>query len=362
MTLPRLDIDADIRRARTPPGWLYAAGVHEALVERVLAASWQLVPEAAHVRPPTRAVPFTLLPGSLDEPLLLLGGDDGVLRCVSNVCTHRANLLLDAPSRGASVRCGYHGRTFDLTGRCLHMPEFAGVEGFPSRDDDLRALAVERWGPLTFVALRACPRLEQHLGALRERLAVLPFEGMRLDVDGVRTYEFDANWLLYVENYLEGFHIPFVHPALSAAVDFKSYATVLCERASVQVAEATGDGPCFAPPRDHEDHGRRIAAYYAWLWPNTMLNVYPWGCSVNVVQPLGPARTRVLFLPFVAEASLRGRGAGSGLDTVELEDEAIVQRVQRGVRARLYDRGRYSPARETGVHHFHRLLAAALRG
>jgi choline monooxygenase len=188
---------------------------------------------------------------------------------------------------------------------------------------------------------------------------------MRLDDPAVRSYEIDANWLLYVENYLEGFHIPFVHPSLARAVDFKSYATALYPRASVQVAqvqgaELQGDAPRLRAPAGHEDHGRAVAAYYAWLWPNTMLNVYPWGCSVNVVQPLGPARTRVVFLPFVADAALAGSGAGTGLDAVELEDETVVQRVQRGVRARLYERGRYSPSRETGVHHFHRLLAAAL--
>jgi choline monooxygenase len=93
-----------------------------------------------------------------------------------------------------------------------------------------------------------------------------------------------------------------------------------------------------------------------------MFNVYPWGISVNVVVPLAVDRTRVTFLPFVWDESKREQGAGGGLDRVEREDEAIVEAVQRGVRSRLYDRGRYSPARETGVHHFHRLLAEHLRG
>jgi choline monooxygenase len=183
---------------------------------------------------------------------------------------------------------------------------------------------------------------------------------MRLDASATRTYEFAAHWLLYVENYLEGFHIPYVHPALARVVDFASYATALYPRASVQVARAVGDDPHFAAPSGHEDHGAAVAAYYVWLWPNTMLNFYPWGCSANVVQPLGPARTRVLFLAYVADAALRARGAGSALEQVELEDEAIVQRVQRGVRAHGIQRGRYAPLREAGVHHLHRLLAAAL--
>ena len=92
-----------------------------------------------------------------------------------------------------------------------------------------------------------------------------------------------------------------------------------------------------------------------------MFNVYPWGVSVNVVTPLAVDRTRVSFLPFVWDPSQREQGAGGGLDRVEREDEAIVEAVQRGVRSRLYDRGRYSPAREGGVHHFHRLLAEFMR-
>jgi choline monooxygenase len=87
-----------------------------------------------------------------------------------------------------------------------------------------------------------------------------------------------------------------------------------------------------------------------------MLNFYPWGLSVNLVQPRGIDRTRVAFRSFVWDASKLEAGAGSGLDRVEAEDEAIVQAVQRGVRSRFYRRGRYSPTRERGVHHFHRLL------
>ena len=91
-----------------------------------------------------------------------------------------------------------------------------------------------------------------------------------------------------------------------------------------------------------------------------MVNVYPWGLSVNVVEPLSPTTTRVRFLSFVGDGSLRGRGAGGDLHGVELEDEAVVERVQRGTRSRLWRPGRYSPRHELGVHHFHRMLADAL--
>ena len=79
-------------------------------------------------------------------------------------------------------------------------------------------------------------------------------------------------------------------------------------------------------------------------------------------RPLGPHRTRISFLSYPWDAAGRGRGAGADLETVELEDEQVVESVQRGTRSRLYRGGRYSPTRETGVHHFHRLVASALAG
>jgi choline monooxygenase len=145
---------------------------------------------------------------------------------------------------------------------------------------------------------------------------------------------------------MEGFHIPFVHADLNRVVDYDAYRTELFEWGSVQLAvDATG----------------RDAASYFWLYPTTMLNVYPWGVSVNAVQPLAIDRTRVHFETWRWSDELEPSGASADLHRVELEDEAIVENVQRGVSSPLYRRGRYSPKRETGVHHFHRLLAEALR-
>jgi len=88
-----------------------------------------------------------------------------------------------------------------------------------------------------------------------------------------------------------------------------------------------------------------------------MFNFYPWGLSINVVIPLAPDRTKVSFLTYVLDPTKLDQGAGAAIDRVEREDEDIVEKVQKGVQSRLYKRGRYSPERELGVHHFHRLLS-----
>lgn len=356
-------IDSDIRRASTLPAEVYSDPAYLiAARERVFSRSWQLAGDLDRVRTPGQALPVTLGEGMLDEPLLLTRDRDDRLHCLSNVCTHRGALVCEAGGVHSVLRCRYHGRRFGLDGRFLSMPEFDGVEGFPSPADDLPRLPLERWGKLLFTSLDPAFPFADLVAELDRRAGWLPLAEAVFDPGRSRDYLVAANWALYCDNYLEGFHIPFVHAALAEAVDYGSYRTELYEWSSVQVAAASGGDDAFEPPPGHPDHGRRIAAWYVWLFPNLMVNVYPWGISLNVVKPLAVDRTRVSFLTWVWDPARLGRGASADLDRVEREDEVVVESVQHGVASRLYHRGRYSPARETGVHHFHRLLAAALDG
>jgi choline monooxygenase len=355
------DIDPDIRRARSLPPSAYGdAALFARLRERVFARSWQWCPEAAAVPRDGDAAPFTLLPGCLDEPLVATRAR-GVVGVLSNVCTHRGHPVVACAANAASLRCRYHGRRFGLDGRFLSMPEFGGAAGFPSTDDDLAAVALARWGPLDFVSLSPAAPLAETLAQIDARVGSLALDRLARAPGTDRDYEFDASWMLYCDNYLEGLHIPFVHPALNDAIGYDDYRTELCPWGTLQLAFARrADDVAFALPPGHPDEGARVAAFYAWVFPNMMLNFYPWGLSLNVVQPVGAQRTRVLFRAWTWDESLRAQGAGGGLDQVEMEDEAVVVASQQGMRASLAKRGRYSPTKETGVHHFHRLLAAAL--
>jgi choline monooxygenase len=357
-----LDIDPRIERARTLPSRVYHdPDVHAAVCERVLTRSWQLVGDAGWLKAPGHVVPLTLLEGSLDEPLVLTRANDGEARCLSNVCTHRGMLVVEGEGHVQSLRCRYHGRRFELDGCFRSMPEFEGVEGFPSPADDLRRLPLHAWGPLLFASLAPMCDFEAWIRPIKERVDWLRPERFVPWPDHSQDYLVGANWALYCDNYLEGFHVPYVHAAsLGGKLDYDAYATELFEWSNVQIGVAAPGRPAFDLPEGHPDEGKRIAAWYFWLFPNLMLNFYPWGVSVNVVEPLGPTRTRVLFRSWVRDPSSIGTSAGSDLRRVEMEDEEIVEAVQRGVRSRLYDRGRYSPRREQGPHHFHRLLARAL--
>ena len=357
----RLTVDPDITRATTiDPAFYFDAAAYDATRERVFGRTWQWLGDVDDVAQAGSLSPRTLLPGLFDEPLLLARDADGTLRCLSNVCTHRGNLLVAAPCRAEQMRCGYHGRRFDLAGRMTFMPEFEAAQGFPSPADDLPRIPLETWGGHAFAALAPAFPFDDFIDAVRARLPWLPVERYRHDPARDRDYTIGAHWALYVENYLEGFHIPFVHPELNRAVDYASYEVELFRGANLQRALARRGEDAFEIPPASAEHGHPVAAYYVWMFPNLMLNFYPWGLSLNVVEPQGLASTRVRFRSYVGDAQRLDRGAGSGLDRVEQQDEAIVAAVQRGVRSRFYRGGRYSPTRERGVHHFHRLLGEFL--
>lgn len=353
-----VSIDPDIRRAGTLPADVYhSVRWYELQRERVFARTWQYAGDAGRIRAPGHVLPFTLLDQCLDEPLILAADESGEVRCMSNVCTHRGALVVEGEGHLRHLRCRYHGRRFGLDGRFVSMPEFDGVENFPSPADDLPQLPLERWGPLLFTALEPAMPFADWIAPVRERTAWMPLESFVFDPDTSQDYFMAANWALYVDNYSEEFHIPYVHAGLSDKLDYGAYRTEAFRWANLQLGVARPGEPAFELPAGHPDSGQRIAAFYFWLFPNLMLNFYPWGLSLNVVRPLGATRTRVSFLSYVWRPELRETGVGAQLHTVEMEDEEVVVSVQAGVRSRLYERGRYSPRREVGTHHFHTLLA-----
>jgi choline monooxygenase len=355
----------DPDRARTAPGALHDdAARFDRLRDTLFARSWHVLGTTDEVPEPGGARPATLLPGLLDEPLLLARPDSGPPRLLSNVCTHRGALLCEAPCApaGGQIRCRYHGRRFALDGRFVAAPGFEAAADFPSAADDLPSVPCGRWGPLLFGGVRPGHELEELIAPLQALVGWLPLDRARIEPSRSGDFLVPAHWALYCENYLEGFHVPFVHPSLATVLDWQDYETRLWPRGSVQVGFAKDDAPedgVLRAPAGHPDHGRKVAGYYAWLWPCTMINVYPWGLSLNLVQPLAPDRTRVRFLACVWEAARLERGAGAGLHQVECEDEEVVGSVQRGTRSRLWRGGRLAPRHEAGVRHFREMLAAA---
>ncbi len=352
-------MDPSIARAKTLHTDFYTDPVVFAQAKEKLFSSWQFIGDSETLLAEGNCRPVTLLPGYLDEPLLLTKDNAGALHCLSNVCTHRGNLLITQPCQAAHLRCRYHGRLFGLDGRIQSMPEFKEVENFPSAADNLPHLPLHRWGHLLFTALD-WSKTSDAFAEMQQRLHWLPVEEFRFRPDLSTTYAVKAHWALYCENYLEGFHIPFVHAGLNAVIDYGSYSTELFRYSNLQLGLAKEGEEAFDLPPSSPDYGKNVAAYYFWVFPNMMFNFYPWGLSINIVNPVTTDRTNVFFYTYMWKEEKYNRGAGSDLDKVEREDEEVVEAVQKGIRSRLYKHGRYSVTREQGIHHFHRLISEHL--
>jgi choline monooxygenase len=359
--MARFFIDKDISKAKTIHTDFYNSKKYFKFTkDQIFIPSWQFIGDVDKVKETGSAYPFILLKNFLDEPLLLTRDKEGKLHCMSNVCTHRGNLLVYESCKLNQLTCKYHGRRFSLDGKFLSMPEFKEVKNFPTENDNLHSLPVYQWGKLLFTSIAPALPPEAFFGEIQKRLDWFPMDKLEFRKDLSKDYLVNASWALYCENYLEGFHIPFVHASLNAVLDFGEYTTDLFKYSNLQVGIAKEGESCFDLPSSSPDYGKRIGGYYFWAFPNLMLNFYPWGISINVVQPLSVNKTKVSFYTYVSDESKLNVGAGSGLDEVEMEDEEVVENVQKGIRSRFYTHGRYSVTREQGTHHFHSLLAQFL--
>jgi choline monooxygenase len=336
------DFEPVLARARTPPSrWYVDPAILRVELERVFGRTWQLVGRNDRVASPGDY--FTTRVGT--EGIVVARGGDRVLRAFSNVCRHRAGPVARGSGHALSLKCSYHGWTYGLDGGLLATPEFDEVEGFDRASCRLPAVRLAEWEGFVFTNLDAdAPPLSEFLGSLPVEVRHLPLARMRL-VKAV-DYDMACNWKVYVDNYLEGYHIPVVHPSLFRLLDYGAY------RVEASGLHARQHAPLRAQASE---------AFYFWVFPNLMLNVYPDSFQLNLVTPLDSERTRARFEWYLPDPARPGameelERAMAFSEEVQREDTAICEAVQEGLRSRTYDRGRYSVRRENGVHHFHGLL------
>jgi len=357
--LAAFDAHLPLERARTiPSNWYFDDDIYACERQRVFASTWQFAARADQLRELGSYV-TTEIAG---EPILIVRDTDGVLRAFANVCRHKAALVMHEPQgRATKLRCCYHGWTYDLCGRLRGTPEFDGVAEFAREENGLAAFAVEACGPLVFV----------HLGQPRESAAdyLTPFSETIAAIDSGsfqyvarREYEFNCNWKVFIDNYQDGgYHVNTLHPALAGAINYAGYRTENFARGSVQISPLKpSDDATVSMVRSGD------MAYYWWLFPNLMVNIYEGLMDINVVLPLGPLRCRVLFDFYFADADNPERqqfiaDSIAVAHQVQMEDQTICEQVQRGLCSRTYDTGRFSVKREAGAYHFHQLLASYLR-
>jgi choline monooxygenase len=352
------DGDAALENAWTIPAPWYVDPRVYALERRSVFGGWQMVGRLDQVAEPGQY--FTAEVAG--EPIVVVRGRDGTLRGFFNVCRHHAAVVMTEPEgRASAMRCPYHGWTYSLEGELKGTPDFDGVCNFDRGQNGLVPVRLETWGPFVFVHLNESgPSLAEFLGDLVDRIQPLGIGRMRF-VER-RTYAFDSNWKVFVDNYLDGgYHIPFLHKGLHSVLDYAEYTIENGARYCLQRSPVHDSG------RDAQTAAVRKGkeALYYWLYPNFMLNWYAGMMDTNLVLPLGIDRTLVVFDFYFAEvdgsATERNRASIDVGERIQAEDTGICASVQKGLGSRAYRAGRLSVRREAGEHLFHRLLAADLR-
>ena len=355
----------DLARATTIPArWYLEPDFLTLEKERIFWRTWQPVARTEALARPGDYAACELL----GEPLVVTRDSGDRLRAFFNVCRHRAAPVARGKGNRRSLQCRYHGWTYGLDGKLLRAPEFDGVEEWQREEVCLEPVRVEAWGPFVFVNLaEEAPPLSAVLGPIQEEVAEHGFNVANMSLVERRDYTIGCNWKVYVDNYLEGYHIPIAHPALFRELDYDQYRVETFATYSKQHAPMRPASDVDVHDRDRRylrTEAEEQALYY-WVFPNVMLNFYPDNLQINVILPLDHERTLTIF-----EWYFEQPGTGPGWesmqqsiafsDQVQQEDIELCEMVQKGLRSRSYSTGRFSVQRENGVHHFQTLLARYL--
>lgn len=352
---PELTLD---RASTIPSLWYHDKAVYGHELNVVFRKTWQMAGRTAQVAEPGSF--FTAEVAG--EPLIVARDKEGVLRAFSNVCRHRAaRVERRCEGKANAFACRYHGWNYDLSGALKTTPEFDGVAAFQKEDNGLPPWSVAVWGPWVFV----------HWGTpsqtLESFLAHLPGKMPGIDLGNYwfykrATYDLNSNWKVFVDNYLDGgYHIRTIHPALSSVINYATYRTEIEGRSSVQISPLkAAESSEFSKVRTGDN------AYYWWLHPNLMLNIYENTLDTNLVLPLGPDKCRV-HIDFFATGD-KSESTTSFMEesvkaahAVQLEDVDICEDAYRGIVSDSYDTGRFSVKREAPGYHFHQILARELQ-
>jgi len=357
--LSAYDDCAPLSQASTiPAAWYVDARIADLERLSVFSKTWQLVARTEQLKASGQFISTTIA----GEPIVVVRGNDGVLRAFYNVCRHHAAAVVTQPCGHASLlRCPYHGWNYGLDGSLKGMPEFDDVEDFDRAQNGLVPIRVETWECFVFINLdNGAAPLTEFLGGLIPRVAPLGIS--KLHYFDRRTYDIHCNWKVYVDNYLDGgYHVPHLHKGLSSVLDYKQYTIENEDRYCLQ------SSPMVSSDEDAATGSTRKGdrAWYFWQYPNLMINCYEGYMDTNLVIPIDVDHCRVVFDFYFADIGDASRDYNEQSvnvgNRVQEEDLGICEDVQRGLKSRAYRAGRLSVRREAGEQLFHRLLAADLK-
>jgi phenylpropionate dioxygenase-like ring-hydroxylating dioxygenase large terminal subunit len=340
-----------------PWSWYVDPAVLQLEQERIFRRFWQYVARTGEVSEPGSF--HTTRAGNV--PVLLVRDHEGTLRAFLNVCRHRGSIVCKGSGKRETLQCPYHAWTYGLDGRLLAAPR-SEREGGLDESLGLVPLGLETWGPFVFVNPDSeAPPLAEFLEDMPERIAEAGIDVGALRFLSRAESEYEANWKICTENFLECYHCPVAHPGFSAVMDV-SPDTYLLETSRWRAAQ-------YSPPRpeprgSYDPSGEVEQGQFHFLFPNTVINVMPGrpNLSIGPIVPLAPERTyRFLDYLVAPDASEEWLAEMLAFDAqVGAEDRQLVERVQAGVRSGILEEGRLLPESERLVEHFQSLVIDAL--
>ena len=341
-----------------PWDWYVDPSVARLEAERIFRRAWQYVGHTGEV-----AEPGSFVATHVGEvPIVLVRGRDDALRGFVNVCRHRGHVLCEGTGKRETLQCPYHAWTYGLDGELRNAPRAESEPGFDREGLGLIPVAVELWGPFVFANPDpAAGSLAEHLGDMPRILADGGIDIDALAFDRRAEADYDANWKVCAENFLECYHCAVAHPSLAKAIDVAPATYVLEEHATFSSQ--------FGSPKNggggvYDAVGEVGRGQFHLIFPGTTINVMPGpqNLSIGPIVPKGPERTHrfldYFFLPGTDEQWIADYLELD--DQVGAEDRVLVERVQVGLRSRMIDGGALMPDSERLIAHFGRLLVDAL--
>ncbi|HEY7162569.1 MAG TPA: SRPBCC family protein, partial [Acidobacteriota bacterium] len=325
----------DLSRARTLPArWYLDPALLDLEKTKIFSRTWQPVGRVDLVQ---RAGDFFACE-ILDEPIVVTRGTDDSLRALSNVCRHRAGVLAVGKGNRKSLQCRYHGWTYTLDGKLFAQPEFEGVNDWDKNKICLPSYPVETWGPFVFVNLDSnSPSFAQVMANIPNEVKQAGFHMDQMHFLERRDYIVNCNWKVYIDNYLEGYHIPIAHPGLFREVDYEQYRVDTFRYYSQAHApiRSVKEGEMEGRDRRYVRTEAESKALYYWIFPNWMINIYPDNMQINIVLPLGPDKTLTIFEwyfsdPGTAEGWESMQNSILFAEQVQKEDILLCEQVQKG--------------------------------
>jgi phenylpropionate dioxygenase-like ring-hydroxylating dioxygenase large terminal subunit len=336
-----------------------SAAVYELEMRHVFPHSWIYVGDLSDLQNPGDYVTETI--GY--EPVVVVRDRDGALRAFSNVCTHRASVLVDgAGNCGRTMTCPYHGWSFGLDGRLLGVPYQSGFAGGIDKASlGLHELRVDSWERFVFVNVSGdAPPLLEWLHPLPEQLAHhgLAESTLAHALDD----DVDVSWKVMIDNAYCDYHLGFVHG--SSIGPYADASTIREDhwRTTGRIATTwSAEQLTTAGVRPGITGEGAVGALAYSVFPNWFIAAFPTGGAMVLWwTPTGFQRTRARIRSYAHDAAIDPRADAEMLRAIQDEDFAICRRVQTGIRS-----GRYRPGPrhqlELRIRGFQRLLLEMLK-